>query len=525
MLQQPRPLVPFMFPKRSYSFETLQEYLSELSGLVAYYPLDDASGNMARVINPAVALGRNLALNGGFDADASWTKGPGCTISGGVAQTDGTNVGAQTAVQQTSPLIAGKSYEFTFDVVTLTPGGAYRPVLGGTLGTVRSAIGTYTETLVAGTAGTAVIRQQNTGTIGSIDNVSVRQVNIPASSAIADTELLADHDMEAATTAAWTIGNAATLSKQTGTSHGGTRVLRVARNTGNNPFARQDMLTVGKRFRLRGYARGDSSASVRAGDLVNPSSFTGTSSGTWQEYDALHLAQSVSYVQQSVTSTGAQYSEWDDCSVIEVPPMSGYNGNGVAANVPTVNQDAGSKLLKAYSFDGSNDFVNIYSADLNSAFNPDEGTLLVFAKVSDAGVWTDGAQRFIATIGLSSNEVYLRKSSTGSNRIDFVYTAGGTVKSIALTSFSPTDFFMLAITWSKSADEMKAYSNGVQTGATQTGLGAWAGNLNSAQCVIGAANTSAANRFSGFIAHPALVNRALSDAEIHRIAKLGGVAA
>ncbi len=44
-------------------------------------------------------------------------------------------------------------------------------------------------------------------------------------------------------------------------------------------------------------------------------------------------------------------------------------------------------------FDGANDFVNIYSVSLRDAFNGAEGTAMIWAKVFNVGVWTDGAYR------------------------------------------------------------------------------------------------------------------------------------
>ena len=522
MLQQPRPLVPFMFPKRSYSFETLLEYLSELSGLVAYYPLDDASGNMARVINPAVALGRELVLGGNPINASFWTLESGITVSGGEFVYTSTTINNK-AQQAVSMLTIGKTYETVIEVSNYSAGAVRIEVGSGGQGTNRSANGTYAQTITCSGNVALAIRAVTGITTLNVRIVSVKQVNIPASSAIADTELLADGDMEAVGTAAWTAGNGATLSKQTGTPRSGAQVLRVARSVTNNPDARQASLTIGRRYRFNGYGRSDGTALPRPS--IGASFLLGTTSTSWQPLDLLGEATLTLAILQAQTSTGTTYAEFDDCSVIEVPPMSGYNGNGVAANVPTVNQDAGSKLLKSYSFDGSNDFVNLYSADLNSAFNPDEGTLLVFAKVSGSGVWTDGTTRILVNLQVdANNRVELRKAS-GNNQLSGFYIAGGTSDSATQTGVTTTDFFMLALTWSKSADQLKLFLNGVQVGSTATTLGTWVGNLATTGVAVGALTTAAANPFSGQISHPTLVNRALSDAEIYRIAKLGGVAA
>jgi len=168
----------------------------------------------------------------------------------------------------------------------------------------------------------------------------------------------------------------------------------------------------------------------------------------------------------------------------------------------------------AAQFDGSNSNVNIYSAGLNADFDGAEGTLLAWAKVSGSDVWTDGALRTIIYMAVDSdNRVFIRKSTTD-NTLDFYYIAGGTPKNVSPGSQSFTSFTCLAISWSAAADEMKAFIDGVQTGSTQTSLGTWTGDLDSATTCIGAASSTPASVMDGYIAHAALWNRALDAAEI-----------
>ena len=81
-----------------------------------------------------------------------------------------------------------------------------------------------------------------------------------------------------------------------------------------------------------------------------------------------------------------------------------------------------------------------------------------------------------------------------------------------------TDWVPFVITWDKAGDAMKAYYNGSQSGSTQTIAGTWAGALNSASCVIGAANTTPATPWYGYLAHGAVWDRALPAAEIADLA-------
>ena len=83
-----------------------------------------------------------------------------------------------------------------------------------------------------------------------------------------------------------------------------------------------------------------------------------------------------------------------------------------------------------------------------------------------------------------------------------------------------TDWMHLGLTWSRVADQVKVFYNGAQSGATATGLNAWAGVVTNTQCLIGAASTAPTLVTSGTIAHVAVWNRALTPAEIAALAVL-----
>ena len=81
-----------------------------------------------------------------------------------------------------------------------------------------------------------------------------------------------------------------------------------------------------------------------------------------------------------------------------------------------------------------------------------------------------------------------------------------------------TNFFVLGLTWDKTADAMTAWLNGARQGTTQHGLGLWSGSLDSNAAVIGAVNTSPSQSWSGSLGPVALGNAALSAAAIARLA-------
>lgn len=192
---------------------------------------------------------------------------------------------------------------------------------------------------------------------------------------------------------------------------------------------------------------------------------------------------------------------------------SGQGNNGAYTGV-TLGVGGIGDGRTAASFDGTTSFNNIYSAGLAAAFNPSEGTLMAWAKVANAGVWTDGAtRRFVSLSADISNQVMLYKTSNN-NQLSFDYRAGGTIKGILLSSVSPATFFFVALTFSKSGDFLKAYYNGVKTGSTQTGVGTWSGALAATLCTIGSQSTVPAQVTSGSIAHVALWNLPLTAGQI-----------
>jgi len=129
-------------------------------------------------------------------------------------------------------------------------------------------------------------------------------------------ELLADGTMETTGVTAWTVGNSATLSKQNGTRPDGkgNKILRVAYNSVNNPFASQVIQTTGLRYRLRGWVRGDGSAQPLIYDSGATLLFTGSTSTSWQYFDVVYKAAGTTPYFYSIISA-AGYTEWDDISV------------------------------------------------------------------------------------------------------------------------------------------------------------------------------------------------------------------
>ena len=117
-------------------------------------------------------IGSELVTNGSFSTDSDWTKGAGWSISGGKARS--TTSASSTYLTQTDILTADKTYKIIFTVSDYIS-GTVRAGVSGQEGASITANGTYTEYLT--TNGTNFsIKSQSGSFIGSIDNVSVKEV-------------------------------------------------------------------------------------------------------------------------------------------------------------------------------------------------------------------------------------------------------------------------------------------------------------------------------------------------------------
>jgi len=122
-----------------------------------------------------VAIGPEIVVNGGFDADTNWTKGTGWTIAGGVASSLGP--GTSQTLTQTPPALPAGFYRTAFDVTALVTGNVQVrfTTTPSVAATPRTTTGSYAEYLLNATA--TVIAPFSSATANlSIDNVSVKAV-------------------------------------------------------------------------------------------------------------------------------------------------------------------------------------------------------------------------------------------------------------------------------------------------------------------------------------------------------------
>jgi hypothetical protein len=188
--------------------------------------------------------------------------------------------------------------------------------------------------------------------------------------------------------------------------------------------------------------------------------------------------------------------------------ITGYSRHGAYTGVDLGQPGIGGGETCPY-FDGINDYCNVQTASLASAFSGSTGTISAWFRVANAGVWTDSTRREIAAFGTNaSNLVNLRRWTTN-NRFLMTYLAGGVSSQVDTTVMGGRiDFIHVGFTWNKPADEVKGFIDGNQIGATINGLGNWAGALGAS--VIGAASVVPVSAWLGYISHVALWNLVLT---------------
>lgn len=193
---------------------------------------------------------------------------------------------------------------------------------------------------------------------------------------------------------------------------------------------------------------------------------------------------------------------------------SGNGRNGACTAIALGQAGIGDGRASAL-FDGSASYCNTFGAGLASAFSGQEGTLALWMRVANAGVWPDGTRRLAVLMADASNRVIVQKAASGD--LIVTYIAGGITSERTVVG-SGTSWMHVAVTWSKSSGasgEVRGFLNGAQVGATLTALGTFAGALSVS--ILGASNTTPTNPWSGRLAHVGLWSAALTTTEVARL--------
>ncbi len=188
--------------------------------------------------------------------------------------------------------------------------------------------------------------------------------------------------------------------------------------------------------------------------------------------------------------------------------------NGVSTNC-LLRQSGAPVSGYATYFDGTA-YLDLYSTGLQNAFNADEYTMLIWAKVSASGDWSDGAYRRLFKLAVSGGSTITEiLKSNSANQVIAGETAGGVNKSVVGVQNS-TGWICYVVTCSRSGDAYRFYQSGTQTGTDQTGLGVWGtGVLADNYCALGGAlGHAASSPWKGTLGPAALWSTELTPGEV-----------
>ena len=477
----------------------LQSLLS-FPGLKIIWPFQETSGSVALATNDALALGRELVINGDFASDTIWTKQGGWTIAAGVASRDGT-AGSSTLFYVEKALGYGKTYEITY-TVTNYAAGTVQVFIGtdATATALKSANGTYTEEITAPSSGTKYLAVQGvSGFQGDIDNVSIKQTDIAAYTAFPGAELVTNGDFAGGITSWIDYNTPTTKEVVAGRMH-------IVGDAAADGFQQVVTTTTGLRFSWTfDYEVISGAMAANIGGMVNSGALTGsgTLSGEW-------IGQAPAYLRFQ-TSGGAGEFYIDNISVTEANPL---NGDIIGC---TIGQPSGLPGLPyLYSSEGISNYVDIHCAELNSMLDPASDFSIAIVGQSDT--WVAGIDYLLRLAVDANNSIEIYRSGTD---LVAVFVAGGTAETIIITSGSPSTPFIIEIT--REGNDFSAYYNGVLD-STETIAGAYVGNLDSTLCAVGAKNITPTNVWAGDYGIPYIFfTRARNADEIAQTAKLLGL--
>ncbi len=188
--------------------------------------------------------------------------------------------------------------------------------------------------------------------------------------------------------------------------------------------------------------------------------------------------------------------------------------DGTYSNV-TLNDTPGPKGENAGTWNGTNSFVDIFSNSLSNALNGAEGSMAIWFKVSQAGVWSDGLSAFLFQIRISTtNRIFLTKGAT-TDQLSGRRQVGGETGAFSFITSGPTTWVHQVLTWSEANTRWNFYVDNVSR-ASGSNIGTWpGGTLDSAFCNIGINdNAGVLNPTDGHLQYAAIWNVELTASEV-----------
>tara|TARA_R100000231_G_scaffold57516_1_gene47539 strand:- start:7529 stop:9526 length:1998 start_codon:yes stop_codon:yes gene_type:complete len=176
--------------------------------------------------------GSELIINGDFSSgDSDWTKGTGWSIANGVASCDGSNSSQSTIKTELvvpngqNNVLYGKTFQLQFDILNYSA-GTLAATLEGTGGLELQGLnsnGSYTAFCTTTSTNPRLNFNASAGFIGSIDNVSLKQVR----GQYIGPDLITNGDYETGDLTGWTVDNAGGQTVEVAKNSLGSNALHI----------------------------------------------------------------------------------------------------------------------------------------------------------------------------------------------------------------------------------------------------------------------------------------------------------
>ncbi len=381
-------------------------------------------------------IGSELITNGTFDADANWTKGATWSIAAGVA-TCTTSVGDTISQNLVGLIQPGKTYVVTYTITRTT--GSIVVSLGSIatdLGKIRSASGTYTDTIYCG-ANTTLYFYAYGSFAGTLDAVSIKECALQVTlvngldGGVNTATTLTASDTDATILQAITLGSAARcgsvyVKRRTGTGtvsftiDGGSSWTDITAQINANTWTRVQVTatltnpSVGFKISSIGDAIDVDCVQLESGTVATSPIVTTTATVT-------RNADSLTY------QTASNWSDTAGTAYIEVMPVV-YSGGAIGS--------ATNGLLLSTSNSGATAFDGTNTAN-GPTGTPDASEKLALN-------WTGSAMKVASSSTLGTVGTY--DGGMGLTNIGIGTGANGTFKNVSIYSSALSDSDMVRIT-------------------------------------------------------------------------------
>lgn len=211
----------------------------------------------------------------------------------------------------------------------------------------------------------------------------------------------------------------------------------------------------------------------------------------------------------------AQYTLSEDAAAQQARDLSGHGYHGAVAGAVGFDQAGMGDGLTSLYLNASGEFINIYSAGLAGAVNPDEGTFCLWAEADN---WAQLANQYMLSLSGTASNYMLSLHVVLGWSVFFRSFPGGSTSVMWQTALSAGRHHLAGV-WSVSGNYARVLVDGIRRNATVSGASWGAGaTINAAR--IGAKTTLQTDRFTGKLAHVMLFDEPLADEEIAYLAQI-----